>query len=101
MRLQKKIANSLVVFAKNTFRPVIAALIKFRYITLSVFVGLFAMSIMLLQAGVAPTAFIPEVEGDMIEFNARFPEGTNFERREQVRKQVSAGVKELNRNSKK
>ena len=101
MRLQAKIANSLVVFAKNTFRPVIAALIKFRYITLSVFVGLFAMSIMLLQAGAAPTAFIPEVEGDMIEFNARFPEGTNFERREQVRKQVSAGVKELNRNSKK
>jgi multidrug efflux pump subunit AcrB len=101
MRLQAKIANSLVVFAKNIFRPVIAALIKFRYVTVSVFVGLFAMSIMLLQAGVAPTAFIPEVEGDMIEFNARFPEGTNFERREQVRKQVSAGVKELNRNSKK
>jgi len=101
MRLQTKIANSLVLFAQNIFRPIIAALIKFRYITISVFVGLFAMSIMLLQAGVAPTAFIPVVEGDMIEFNARFPEGTNFERREQVRQQVEAGVEELNKNSKK
>jgi len=101
MRFQTKIADSLVSFAQNTFRPFVAMLIKFRYVTMSVFVGLFIMSIMLLKSGVAPSAFIPEVEGDMIAFNARFPEGTNFERIEQVRAQVDAGIKELNENTQK
>jgi len=101
LRFQTKIADSLVSFAQKTFRPFVAMLIKFRYVTMSVFVGLFIMSIMLLKSGVAPSAFIPEVEGDMIAFNARFPEGTNFERIEQVRAQVDAGIKELNENTQK
>ena len=99
MRLQGKIANSLVTFAQQTFRPFVAALIKFRYITVSVFVGLFIMSIMLLKSGIAPSAMIPEVEGDMIVFNARFPEGTNYERIEQVQQQVEKGIADLNTNS--
>ncbi len=101
LKLQNKIANVLVTFASRTFRPVVALLIKFRYITVSVFIGLFIMAIMLLQAGVAPSAFVPEVEGDMIAFNARFPEGTTYERREQVRRQVDAGIERLNANGQK
>ncbi len=101
MRFQTGIANSLVSFAQNTFRPFVAALIKARYVTLSIFVGLFVMSIMLLRSGVAPSAMIPEVEGDMIQFNARFPEGTNYERITQVRDQVDQGVIKLNENTKK
>lgn len=99
MRLQSRIANSLVYFAKNTFRPFVASLIKFRYITVSIFVGLFAMSIMLLKSGIVPSAMIPEVEGDMIQFDARFPEGTSYERIEQVQMQVEKGIAELNVNS--
>ena len=98
LRLQNKIAESLVSFAKNTFRPLVAFLIKFRYFTLATFVGLFIMAIGLLMSGIAPSAFIPEVEGDMIAFNASFPEGTTFERREQVRRQVDAGIAKLNEN---
>ena len=99
MRFQTTVANSLVSFAQRTFRPFVAMLIKFRYVTLSVFVGLFVMSLMLLKAGIAPSAMIPEVEGDMIQFNARFPEGTNYERIEQVRAQVDKGIATLNENT--
>jgi len=101
MRFQTKIANSLVSFAQITFRPFVAALIKFRYITVSIFVGLFAMSIMLLTSGIVPSAMIPEVEGDMIQFSARFPEGTSFDRIEQVRAQVDQGIETLNENASK
>jgi len=97
-RLQNKIAESLVSFAKNKFRPFVALLIRFRYVTMATFIGLFVMAIGLLQAGIAPRAFIPEVEGDMIQFTARFPEGTTFQRREQVRQQVDAGIEKLNEN---
>ena len=98
MRFQSKLANSLVRFAQNRFRPIIAMVINFRYITLATFTGLMAMAIMLLTSGIAPSAMLPEVEADMIQFSARFPEGTTFERREQVRQQVEAGIKKLNEN---
>ena len=101
MQLQKRIADSLVSFASNTFRPFVAKLIKFRYITVSIFIGLMIMSIGFLKAGIAPTAFLPEVEGDMIMFEASFPEGTTYERRSQVRQQVDAGIQSLNDNGQK
>ncbi len=101
LRFQKRIADSLVSFASNIFRPLVATLIKFRYITLAVFVGLFILSVGLLRAGVAPSSFLPEVESDMIAFDARFPEGTTFERRNQVRQQLDDGVDELNANAQK
>lgn len=99
LRLQNSIANALVSFAKTTFRPIVAWLIKFRYITMSVFIGFLGMAFAFLTNGIVPTAAIPEVEGDMIAFSARFPEGTTYERREQVRVQVEAGITKLNENS--
>jgi len=74
MRFQSKLANSLVRFAQNRFRPIIAMVINFRYITLATFTGLMAMAIMLLTSGIAPSAMLPEVEADMIQFSARFPD---------------------------
>ena len=100
LRFQKRIADSLVSFATNQFRPFVAMLIKFRYITLAVFAGLLILSVGLLRAGVAPSSFLPEVESDMIAFDARFPEGTTFERRNQVRQQLDDGVDKLNANAK-
>ncbi len=101
LRFQNNIAESLVTFAKRYFRPFVAMLIRWRYVTVSAFVGLFAMSMMLLTQGVAPSAFLPEVEADMIQFNARFPEGTNFDRIQQVRQQLDDGIAELNANTQK
>ena len=99
LRFQQRIADGLVHFAKTTFRRVVAFLIRWRYITLSTFVGLFAMSMTLLVSGVAPRAFLPEVQGDMIQVSARFPEGTNFERIAQVRDQIADGIQRLNADS--
>ncbi|GLQ19984.1 efflux RND transporter permease subunit [Algimonas porphyrae] len=99
LRLQNKIAESLVSFAKNHFRPFVAMLIRWRYATLAFFLGMLGMAFALLISGIAPTAFIPEVEGDMISVNARFPEGTSFQRVSQARGQVDAGIARLNENA--
>jgi multidrug efflux pump subunit AcrB len=98
--LQTKIADSLVTFATNYFRPLVAMLIRWRYVTLSVFIGMLFAAGALLVTGVAPTAFIPEVEGDMVSVNARFPEGTSFARVNQARAQIDAGIQQLNANAK-
>ena len=99
LRFQQRIADSLTTFAQAVFRPLVAWLIKFRYVTVSTFVGLMIMAMTLLTSGVAPTAMFPEVQGDMIQFNARFPEGTSFDRIRQVRDQVEEGIAELNAKS--
>jgi len=99
LALQNKIADSLITFAKTVFRPLVATLIRWRYITVSAFIGMMIMAFTLLITGVAPTAFIPEVEGDMVSVNARFPEGTSFERVNQARSQIDAGIKKLNENA--
>ena len=99
LKFQHRLAESLNTFARKFFRPLIAKLIHYRYITLSVFLGLMAMAVMLLQSGIAPSSALPEVEGDSIRVNMRFPEGTTFERREQVRQQLDDGIARLNRES--
>lgn len=99
LALQTKIADSLVHFARTKFRPFVAMLIEWRYITLSVFIGMLGMAGALLVSGVAPTAFIPEVEGDMVSVSARFPEGTTFKRVSQARAQVDKGIALVNENA--
>ncbi|MEE9347081.1 MAG: efflux RND transporter permease subunit, partial [Robiginitomaculum sp.] len=96
MRMQQGIAQSLTRFAEKTFRPIVAALIKFRYYTIAAFTGLLIMSFILLIKGVAPSSALPEVESDMIMVSARFPEGTTFERIKQVQVQLDEGIKHLN-----
>jgi len=99
MKFQHNLAESLNTFARKVFRPVIAQLLRFRYVTTSVFLGLMIMAVMLLQSGIAPSSFMPEVEGDMIMVDIRFPEGTTFERLEQVRQQLEDGIARLNAES--
>jgi multidrug efflux pump subunit AcrB len=100
LKFQHNLAESLNSFARKVFRPFVAMLLRFRYITFSIFAGLMAMALMLLASGIAPSAIFPEVESDLIQVNARFPEGTTFERREQVRQQIEDGIARLNADSK-
>lgn len=101
MKFQQGMANSLNTFAARFFRPLVSTLIKFRYFTVSTFIGLMVLSMGLLFAGIAPVSMFPEVDGDMISFSARFPEGTNYERIEQVREQLDDGIAKFNANTKK
>ncbi len=100
LRFQNNLANGLVGFAQKRFRPFVGFLIRFRYATLATFIGMFIFAVGLLQSGIAPTSALPEVEGDMIQFNARFPEGTPFERMQQVSDQLDEGILKLNANAK-
>ncbi len=100
LRFQNKMASGLTGFAKKWFRPFIAQLIRFRYFTVAIFVGLFILAVGLLRFGFVPVSFLPEVETDRITFEARLPEGTTFERMEQIRRQLEAGIVKLNENTK-
>jgi len=98
MRFQQKLAKGLIKIAQTRFKPFAAKVIRNRYITVSTFVALMIVSVGLLKSGIAPTSMIPEVEGDMIVVNVRFPEGTKFERVEQTRQNLVAAIDKINDN---
>lgn len=99
-RFQEAMANSLIRFAENVFRPMAAFFIRNRYATCATFVGMFFISIVALQSGLSKVQMAPEIDGDMMQVTIRFPEGTSYERSSQVQKQMEDAVKRMNEDAK-
>ena len=100
-RFQTMMADSLITFARHVFRPFVAAIVKFRYVTVSVFLGCMYLSIVAIQANLAKVEMFPDFGGDMLVAQISFPEGTSFERLQQVQTQLEDAVTELNENTQK
>jgi multidrug efflux pump subunit AcrB len=79
-RWQAKIADSIVWFARKAYAPLLVFSLKHRYATLAVFIGLFALSIVMMASGRVPFRFMPEIESDMIQVNIELAEGTPWSR---------------------
>ncbi len=97
-RFQTMMADSLVSFARHTFRPFVAAIIKFRYATVAVFLGMFYLSFAAIQANMAKVEMFPDFGGDMLMAQVSFPEGTSFDRLAQVQHQLDEAIDTLNAN---
>ncbi len=87
--MQKSIADGIVNFAKNTYRPLAYKAVQNRYITASIFIVGFMIAITLTQTGRVNFSFMPEMENDMIQIRIKMPQGTTFERSQQIWKQIS------------
>ncbi len=98
-RFQAMMADSLVSFARHIFRPFIAMVIKFRYATVAVFLGLFYLSFAAIQANMAKVEMFPDFGGDMLMAQVSFPEGTSFDRLAQVQHQLDDAIDTLNNNT--
>ncbi|WP_036767014.1 efflux RND transporter permease subunit [Parvularcula oceani] len=94
-RFQAVFANGMVSFAKRFYRPLIIQAVKFRYITVFTFLGLFWLSVALLQQGWVPFSFQPEVEGRSIVLDITPQEGSPYARNVQIFEIVSQAVDEL------
>ena len=94
-RFQRNIANSIVWFGRNVYRPAITAAVRKRYLTAACFIGAMILSIGLLTNGIVRTSFMPEVESDQIEIEVNLPQGTPYARTLQVLKQIQVAEKQL------
>ncbi|MDJ0919654.1 MAG: efflux RND transporter permease subunit [Henriciella sp.] len=101
MRLQRRIADSLIWFADHIYRPTLELALRFRYATLVLFACLFLFANGLVSNRIVPFKFMPEIDGGLIIVNIEMPEGTPFSRVLQVGEQLQTGVqvaaKELDR----
>ncbi len=93
-RIQRSIADSLVWFADNVYRPTLELAIRFRYATIALFFSIFflALTAMTVTKNVA-FRFMPEIEVGLIAINIEMPDGTPFSRVLQVSDQIANGVR--------
>lgn len=92
MRVQRAIADSLLWFADNVYRPTLELAVRFRYATVAIFVVLFFWATQLVGQNYVPFRFMPEIEADLIQVQIELPDGTPFARTEQVRDQLQNGI---------
>ena len=93
MRIQRRIADSLIWFAAHIYKPVLELALRFRYATIMAFFSFLFLSIaaVVITKNV-PFKFMPQIEGDLIQVSVDIPEGTPFSRVLQIRDQVQNGV---------
>ncbi|MEM0986077.1 MAG: efflux RND transporter permease subunit [Pseudomonadota bacterium] len=95
LRIQRRIADSLLWFASNIYKPALELAIRFRYATVSMFVVLFMWASTLVSSNIVAFTFLPEIEGSLIQVTIELPEGTPFSRSDQVRDQLENGIELL------
>lgn len=79
-QLQKNIAQSIVNFARTTYRRWVRAAVTHRYITSSIFAVMFMVSYGVYSNGWVKFNFMPEVEAEIIFLNVTLPTGTPYKR---------------------
>ncbi|MEL7039986.1 MAG: efflux RND transporter permease subunit [Pseudomonadota bacterium] len=91
-RFQQRIADSLLWFAQNIYKPTLEFALRMRYATIVFFFIVFGFAIALVANRIVPFKFMPEIESDLVQITVDLPDGTPFSRTLQIRDQVQSGV---------
>ena len=92
-RVQTQLRLKIDAAMERFYHPVLAAAIRFRYITLAVFASSFLMLVGYLFSGRVNFTFNPAIENDYIQAEIEMPTGTPVPRTRDVAFQVQAAVK--------
>ena len=92
---QKRIADSIVRFSENTYRPFLEWCLARRYTTVMVFFSLFLVSLGLFNSGWVKFFFSPQVESEVVYIDVRLPPGTPYSRSLEVLGQLQRAEKQL------
>jgi len=93
--MQQNLADSIVKFANNVYRPIMAAALKRRYLTATLFFAMMILSVGLINNNIVKTSFFPEIESDQVEINVELPIGTPYSRTLEVLKTIQDAEKTL------
>ncbi len=75
-RLQQSIARGLELFIEKIYQPFLGFVIKARYFSLTFFISVLALSILLISTGRIHFIFFPRVQSEFARVNIVMPEGT-------------------------
>ncbi|MCG8505321.1 MAG: efflux RND transporter permease subunit [Sphingomonadales bacterium] len=94
-RFQKRIADSILIFADKSYRPMVTWAVDRRYLTMSIFFGVLIVSIGIFASGWLRFSFMPEVEDEQISVNVEMPEGAPYARALEILGQMQVAQREL------
>ncbi|MEH6585670.1 MAG: efflux RND transporter permease subunit [Halioglobus sp.] len=94
-RIQQKIEHSIIDFADKTYRPILSWAVSHRYLTTSIFVGAFVISVGIFSSGWVKFYFMPQVESEQIYMNVTLPNGTPYSRALEILDQLQAAELKL------
>jgi multidrug efflux pump subunit AcrB len=94
-RIQRAISDGIVAFAETRYRRFVDRCLHHRYLTASVFLAGFIVSVGVLSSGWVRFGFMPEVEAEMIYVNVELPTGTPYARALQILDQLQTAERAL------
>ncbi len=94
-RAQQKVEHSIIDFAENTYRPILGWALEHRYLTSSIFIAAFVISIGIFTSGWVRFYFMPQVESEQIYVNVTLPNGTPYSRALEILDQLQLAEKAL------
>jgi multidrug efflux pump subunit AcrB len=97
LRLQRKVNHGLEWVIKHQYRPTIGKAIRRPGLTLTVFVGIFLLSIGLIQNGLVRFVMMPDFVADFVQADFAMAQGTPQDRTRQVLTQIEDALVELDR----
>jgi multidrug efflux pump subunit AcrB len=89
-RLQRHISTGLEKFVLNVYGPFLKKCLRYRYVVLSVFIGLFILTVGLVAGKWIKSQFFPEVEADLVIARFELPRGVPFDSSEQAAAKLEA-----------
>ena len=89
---QAKVSAWLERFIENSYRPFLERALAERAVTLSLGVSVLVITISVIVSGLIPFSFFPNLEGDVVKANVRFPVGSPVERTLEVRGKMQAAL---------
>lgn len=95
MALQQRCAHSVLWVARNIHGPLLRTAIKWRYLTLAIFMGALFIAFSYVGTGRIKQTFMPEVEGDFMQVSIELPQTTPFSRMEEVAEQLDQARRKL------
>lgn len=94
-RTQQRIEHSIIDFAHQRFQPVLRWAVQHRYLTASIFVGAFVISIGIFSSGWVRFYFMPQVESEQVYINVTLPSGTPYSRALEILAQLQKAERQL------
>ena len=91
-RLQRRVADALERFVRNTYMPKLDVLLRWRYVTTAGFIALLIVTIGYVAGGRMPFKFFPDVEGDVVTAKFELSMGVPFEDTGRVVAQIEAAA---------
>jgi multidrug efflux pump subunit AcrB len=82
-------------FTHNRLIPLARYALRWRYVTLAVFVSIAIVTVGLVKSGVIRFVFFPQIEGDQISVTLNMPVGTPFERTESTMLAIEQHINDI------